>query len=79
MDESIEYLIRKAIHEHISDYAKSHGGEIVYKGFEAGIVYVILKGACKGCSASDMTIRFGVERMLRRQFPQVEKVIVELN
>lgn len=76
MDESIEYLIRKAITEHISDYAKSHGGEIVYKDFKSGIVYVTLNGSCVGCSASDITIRFGVERMLRRQFPQVEKVIV---
>lgn len=76
MDENIEYLIHEAIRDHISGYAQSHGGEIIYKRFEEGIVYVILKGACNGCSASDITIRFGVERMLRRKFPQVKKVIV---
>ncbi len=39
MDENIEYLIHEAIRDHISGYAQSHGGEIIYKRFEDGIVY----------------------------------------
>lgn len=76
MDDTVENDIRKSIEENIIPYAESHGGKIVFRRFENGIVYISLEGTCDGCSAADVTVRFGVERMLRRKFEFINKVIV---
>ncbi|MBI3260225.1 MAG: NifU family protein [Ignavibacteriae bacterium] len=55
----------------VRPYIERDGGRIMLKAVENGIVYVELSGACHGCSASDFTMRAGVERILRRKIPAV--------
>lgn len=50
------------------------GGDIVFDRFEDGIVYVHLQGACSGCPSSTLTLKSGVENMLRHYIPEVEEV-----
>ena len=50
------------------------GGDIVYRGFEKGVVMVQLQGACQGCPSSTATLKMGIENMLRHYIPEVVEV-----
>lgn len=50
------------------------GGDIVFQGFERGIVYLHMKGACSGCPSSTMTLKSGIENLLRHYIPEVIEV-----
>jgi Fe-S cluster biogenesis protein NfuA len=47
------------------------GGDIVFRGFEDGIVFLHLQGACAGCPSSTATLRMGIENLLRHYVPEV--------
>ncbi|MBT4740367.1 MAG: NifU family protein, partial [Rhodospirillaceae bacterium] len=50
------------------------GGDIIYKGFKGGTVYLHMRGACAGCPSSTMTLKSGIENMLRHYVPEVTQV-----
>tara|TARA_A100000171_G_C2136393_1_gene150593 strand:- start:1476 stop:2039 length:564 start_codon:yes stop_codon:yes gene_type:complete len=50
------------------------GGDITFERFENGIVYLRMKGACSGCPSSTITLKSGVENMLRHYIPEVQEV-----
>ena len=50
------------------------GGDIVYKGFDDGVVYLHMQGACAGCPSSTATLKHGIENMLRYYVPEVQEV-----
>ena len=50
------------------------GGDIVYRGFEQGVVYLSLRGACIGCPSSNATLKMGVENLLKHFLPEVSRV-----
>ena len=50
------------------------GGAIDFKSFENGVVTVELKGSCSGCPSSTMTLKSGIENLLKRMVPEVETV-----
>jgi Fe-S cluster biogenesis protein NfuA len=50
------------------------GGDIVFRGFEEGIVYLSMQGACAGCPSSTATLKMGIENMLRHYIPEVQEV-----
>lgn len=52
-----------------------HGGNIEFVKYEAGVVYVKLFGACDGCPSSDYTLTLMVESELKKEVPQVKRVI----
>lgn len=64
------------IQQYVSPYVESHGGKITFENFLDGIVTVSLTGACHGCSARSITIQAYVNRMLRKQFREVDKVML---
>jgi Fe-S cluster biogenesis protein NfuA len=53
------------------------GGHIEFKSFEQGVVTVSLQGACSGCPSSTMTLKSGIEGLLKRMVPEVEEVVAE--
>lgn len=53
---------------------KQDGGDIVFKSFEEGIVYVEMKGNCAGCPYALVTLKEGVEKILKTYIPQVKEV-----
>ena len=55
----------------------SHGGFISLVGVKGRKIYVEMGGGCQGCSASRMTLKAGVERMICEEIPEVEEVIDE--
>ena len=50
------------------------GGDIVFQGFDEGVVFLQLRGACAGCPSSTMTLKMGIENMLKHYIPEVTEV-----
>ncbi len=50
------------------------GGDIVFHGFEDGVVYLHMQGACSGCPSSTVTLKMGIENLLRHYVPEVQEV-----
>ncbi|MGB7405648.1 MAG: NifU family protein [Pacificimonas sp.] len=70
--------IRKQIVELLDDRVRpavaGDGGDIVFHGFDEGIVYLRMQGACAGCPSSTATLKNGIENLLRYYVPEVEEV-----
>ena len=52
----------------------SDGGDIVYRGFQQGKVFLQLQGACSGCPSSSATLKNGIEQLLKHYVPEVTEV-----
>ncbi len=65
--------IEAALQE-IRPYIAQHLGDIEFVKFEAGTVYVRMLGTCTHCPLSQLTLKAGVEQLLRNRVPEVEKV-----
>lgn len=70
--QNIEQVINK-----IRPYLQNDGGDVKFKRFENGIVYVTLIGACSNCPMAVMTLQDGIENALLNEVPEVIKVINE--
>ena len=64
----------KEILEEVRPNLQADGGDIELVGLEGGVVKVRLKGNCAGCPMSQMTLTFGVEKVLKERIPEVERV-----
>jgi Fe-S cluster biogenesis protein NfuA len=71
--ETIEQ-IKQLIDEKVRPAVAQDGGDIIYRGFEKGIVYLEMLGACSGCPSSGITLKNGVETMLKHYCPDVLEV-----
>ena len=66
--------IRELIETRIRPAVAQDGGDIVYRGFREGTVYLAMQGACSGCPSSTMTLKNGIEGLLKHYVPEVETV-----
>ena len=66
--------IKELIETKVRPAVASDGGDITFKGFKDGIVYLNMKGACSGCPSSTATLRQGIENLLRHFLPDVTEV-----
>ena len=73
-DDEVVVQIRELIDTRVRPAVAQDGGDIVYKGFENGIVYLHMQGACAGCPSSTQTLKYGIENMLRHYVPEVQEV-----
>lgn len=71
---SIEKEIIEIIETRVRPSVAMDGGDIIYKGFENGVVYLQLRGACSGCPSSSVTLKNGIESMLQHFVPEVKSV-----
>ena len=71
----IEKKIVKLLDEKIRPAIAKDGGDIKFKKFEEGVVKVQLQGSCSGCPSSTMTLKQGVQNILRHYIPDVKEVI----
>lgn len=63
--------------EYVRPAVANDGGAIDFRGYENGIVTVVLKGACAGCPSSTATLKGGIENLLKQHLPEVQEVIAE--
>jgi Fe-S cluster biogenesis protein NfuA len=73
-DAEVVAQIRELIETRVRPAVAQDGGDIVYRGFKAGTVYLALHGACSGCPSSTMTLKNGIESLLKHYVPEVETV-----
>ena len=73
-DADIVAQIRELIETRVRPAVAQDGGDIVYRGFKQGTVYLALHGACSGCPSSTMTLKNGIEGLLKHYVPEVETV-----
>jgi Fe-S cluster biogenesis protein NfuA len=73
-DADIVAQIRDLIETRVRPAVAQDGGDIVYRGFSNGTVYLALHGACSGCPSSTMTLKNGIEGLLKHYVPEVETV-----
>ena len=73
-DADIVEQIRELIETRVRPAVANDGGDIVYRGFEKGNVYLKMQGACAGCPSSTMTLKMGIENLLRHYIPEVTEV-----
>ena len=67
----------KEVIEKLRPYLQNDGGDIEFRKFEKGVVYVKLVGACSNCPMATMTLQDGVEEALVNEVPEVIKVVSE--
>ncbi|KAL7670598.1 hypothetical protein ACOME3_005534 [Neoechinorhynchus agilis] len=72
--DEISKQIKALLNEKVRPIIVNDGGDIQFVGFNDGIVSVKLKGACVGCPSSTITLKNGIENMLKFYIPEVEKV-----
>jgi Fe-S cluster biogenesis protein NfuA len=73
-DVDIVAQIKELIETRVRPAVAQDGGDIVYRGFQKGTVYLALHGACSGCPSSTMTLKNGIEGLLKHYVPEVETV-----
>ncbi len=73
-ESDIEHKIRSILDEYVKPAVESDGGAIAFDSFEDGVVTVILQGSCSGCPSSTLTLKAGIENLLKRMLPEVESV-----
>jgi Fe-S cluster biogenesis protein NfuA len=73
----LETKIAAVLEEYIKPAVEGDGGAISLKSFNEGVVTVIMQGSCSGCPSSTMTLKAGIEGLLKRLIPEVQTVIAE--
>jgi Fe-S cluster biogenesis protein NfuA len=70
-DAEIVMQIRELIETRVRPQVAEDGGDIVYRGFRQGTVFLEMQGACSGCPSSTMTLKMGIESLLKYYVPEV--------
>lgn len=73
-DSDLVLRIKDILDEQVRPAVARDGGDIVFDGFEDGIVYLRMHGACAGCPSSTVTLKSGIESMLKHYIPEVTEV-----
>jgi len=73
-DSEIVVQIKQLIEERVRPAVMMDGGDIVFERFDDGIVYLKMQGACSGCPSSTVTLKSGIENMLKHYVPEVLEV-----
>ncbi len=73
-DEEIVAKIKGILDEYIKPAVEQDGGAISFHSFDKGLVKVLLQGSCSGCPSSTITLKAGIETLLKRAIPEVETV-----
>ncbi|WP_448205276.1 NifU family protein [Azospirillum sp. sgz302134] len=73
-DDEIVSQIKELLDTRVRPAVAQDGGDITFHGFEEGVVYLVMKGACSGCPSSTATLKAGIENMLRHYIPEVVEV-----
>lgn len=73
-DAEIVAQIKDLIETRVRPAVANDGGDIIYRGFREGVVYLRMQGACSGCPSSSATLKNGIESLLKHYVPEVSEV-----
>ena len=72
-----EVKIVEVLEQYIRPAVEGDGGSITFKNFNDGVVTVQMRGACSGCPSSTITLKAGIEALLKKMIPEVSSVVAE--
>ena len=73
-DDEVTRQIKELLDQRVRPAVAQDGGDITFDRFENGVVYLHLRGSCSGCPSSVMTLKSGIENLLRHFIPEVQEV-----
>jgi Fe-S cluster biogenesis protein NfuA len=73
-DSEIVGQIKELLDTRVRPAVAQDGGDITFHGFDRGVVYLHMQGACAGCPSSTLTLKMGIENLLRHYIPEVTEV-----
>lgn len=73
-DEEIVATIKELLDTRVRPAVANDGGDITFRGFRDGVVYLDMKGSCSGCPSSTATLKNGVENLLKHFVPEIREV-----
>jgi Fe-S cluster biogenesis protein NfuA len=76
-DNDIVKRIKELLENYVKPAVEMDGGAIQFKSFEDGKVNLMLQGSCSGCPSSMITLKAGIEGMMKRMIPEVKEVVAE--
>ena len=73
-DEALVATVKELLETRVRPAVAQDGGDITFRGFRDGTVYLNMRGACAGCPSSTATLKYGIQNLLRHFVPEVEQV-----
>ena len=67
-------IAKELLETRVRPAVANDGGDITFRGFKDGVVYLNMKGSCAGCPSSTVTLKRGIESLIRHYVPEVETV-----
>jgi Fe-S cluster biogenesis protein NfuA len=72
---SVEEKITSLLDKYVKPAVEMDGGHIAFRSFEEGVVKLSMQGSCSGCPSSQITLKAGIEGLLKRMVPEVQEVV----
>jgi NFU1 iron-sulfur cluster scaffold homolog, mitochondrial len=76
-DVDVVKRIKELLENYVKPAVEMDGGAIQFKNFDDGVVTLMLQGSCSGCPSSMITLKAGIEQMMKRMIPEVTEVVAE--
>ena len=76
-DIEISQKVVELLENYVRPAVEQDGGNITFRSYNDGVVTVLLQGSCSGCPSSTITLKSGIENLLKRMVPQVKEVVAE--
>jgi len=73
-ENELEFKIKAVLEEYVKPAVEMDGGAITYNSFDDGVLKVQLEGSCNGCPSSMVTLKSGIENLMKRMVPEVQSV-----
>ena len=76
-DDDIVKRVKELLENYVKPAVEMDGGAIQFKSYDNGVVNLMLQGSCSGCPSSMITLKAGIEGMMKRMIPEVKEVVAE--
>ena len=76
-DDDVVIRVKELLENYVKPAVEMHGGAIQFKSYKDGVVNLMLQGSCSGCPSSMITLKAGIEGMMKRMIPEVKEVVAE--
>jgi Fe-S cluster biogenesis protein NfuA len=76
-DKDVVARIKEMLENYVKPAVEMDGGAISFRGYDDGVVKLMLQGSCSGCPSSMITLKSGIEGMMKRMIPEVREVVAE--
>lgn len=76
-DADVVTRIKEMLENYVKPAVEMDGGAISFRGYDDGVVKLMLQGSCSGCPSSMVTLKSGIEGMMKRMIPEVKEVVAE--